>query len=49
MTRTARYPVAKAPVRPQIQHLEVSATVGMILLLLFLIPPRAAEEADVVA
>jgi hypothetical protein len=41
--------VAKAPVRAQIQHLQVSATVGLIVLLLFLIPPRAAGVADVVA
>lgn len=48
MTRTARSPVAKAPVRARIWHLQVSGTVGMILLLLLLIPPRAAGEADVV-
>jgi hypothetical protein len=49
MTRSARSPVAKAPVRAQIRPVEVSATVGMILLLLLVIPPRAAGVADVVA
>ena len=47
MIRTARSPVAKAPVTAQIRQLEVLATVGMILLLLFLIPPLAAGVADV--
>lgn len=47
MTRTASSHIAKPPVRAPIQHLQVSATVGMIVLLLFLSPPRAAGVADV--
>jgi hypothetical protein len=39
----------KVPVRAQIRHVRVSATVGMTLLLPRLIPPRAAGVADVLA
>ncbi len=41
--------MVKAPVKAQIRHLQVSATVGMIVLLPFLIPPRPAGVADAVA